>query len=224
MSFSVRGKTFELKLSSQKNTMKKTLKYGLGTLALTMMLATTVGAAAPSTAPGHNKLLCFDGPSDETIYGGDCTLMGNGAKGPATLDNTDGDIDGSYSGVYVESSKMYGKLLSDVTQVSFSYTGEATAGSPRYSIPVDTDGDGDANGYIFVAAYYCNDGAGYVDVINDSTCTIYTNFSDESFDNWADLVATHPDWSVADDQYVFIVADDAGIWTVSGVKFGKAGK
>jgi hypothetical protein len=203
--------------------MKKTLKYGVGALALAMMLTLSASAAAPTTAPGQNKLLCFDGTTDGG-YGGNCTLMGKGAKGPATLDNSDGNVNGSYSGVYVEASKMYNTLLSDTTQLSFSYTGDATAGSPRYSIPVDTNADTVSDGYLFVSALYCNDGAGYVDVVNDETCTIYTNFSSESFDNWADLVATYPTWSIANDAYIFIIADDAGVWTVSGVKFGKAGK
>lgn len=203
----------------------KKITYGIGIFVLALMFVTVVNAAAPNTAPGQNKLLCFDGPSEFTIYGGDCTMMGNGARGPATLDNTDGDVDGSYSGVYVENSNMYGALLSDVTQLSFNYTGEATAGAPRYSIPVDTNNDEITDGYLFVSAYYCNDGAGFVDVINDTTCTIYTNFSAESFDNWADLIATHPTWSVSNDgAYVFIIADEPGTWTVSGVKFGKAGK
>ena len=119
---------------------------------------------------------------------------------------------------------MYETLLSDTSQLSFLYTGEATAGSPRFSIPVDTNSDGTSDGYLFVSAYYCNDGAGLVDVINDPTCTMYTNFSAESFDNWADLIATHPDWEIANDAYVFLIADDPGIWTVNNVKFGKAGK
>ncbi len=202
--------------------MKKILTSGI--IALALAFAVTANAAAPTTAPGQNKLKCFDGPSEGTIYGGDCVLTSNGARGPATLDNTDGDVDGSYSGVYVDNSNLNGKNIGEVTQLSFSYTGTATAGSPRLSIPVDTNGDGTPDGYLFVSAFYCNDGAGLVDAINDPSCTIYTNFSSESFDNWADLVATYPTWFIANDSPIFIVADDAGMWTVSNVKLGKPGK
>ena len=193
-------------------------------------VASAAFAASPPgpvlTAPGQNKVLCFDGTTDGG-YNGVCTLKSSGAKGPATLNNIDGDSDpyNNYSGLYTPTSSMYGQLLGDVTQLSFQYGGDAaTAGSPRFSIPVSTDAGTTTDGYLFVSAGYCNDGNGLVDAINDPTCTIYTNFSSESFDNWADLVATHPDWTVGTDQYVFLVADDPGMWTINNVKFGKAGK
>lgn len=192
-----------------------------------VFMGSSIVLAAPiTTAPGQNKLTCFDGTTDGG-YTGVCTLNSKGAKGSATLNNNDGDLDpyNNYSGVYVLNSTMYETLLSGITQLSFSYTGDAaTAGSPRISIPVDTNDDGVSDGYLFASAYYCNDGAGMVDIINDPTCQIYTNFSADSFANWAELVALHPAWAIANDAYVFLVADDPGSWTVSNVKFGKAGK
>jgi hypothetical protein len=191
-----------------------------------LLLALTIGFnpafAAVGTAPGQNKLTCFDGTTDGG-YNGTCTLKGNGARGPAILNNNDGDTDpyNNYSGVYVEASTVYNSLLSDITQLSFNYSGDlATAGSPRLSIPVDTNNDGTTDGYLFVSAYYCNDGEGTVDVINDPSCTIYTNFSGESWDSWADLLVDYPDWSIANDAYTFIIADDPGMWTINAVKFG----
>jgi hypothetical protein len=189
-------------------------------LLLVLTLGFNSAFAAVPTAPGQNKLTCFDGVSEGTIYGGSCVMKSNGARGPATLDNIDGDIHGSYSGVYVETSTLYGELLGEVSQLSFNYTGVATAGSPRISLPVDTTGDGLTDGYLFISSYYCNDGEGTVDVINDATCTIYTNFSADSWANWDELVAAHPDWKIGTDAYVFIIADDVGMWTVSGVKLG----
>ncbi|HLP79547.1 MAG TPA: hypothetical protein VK158_02855 [Acidobacteriota bacterium] len=197
----------------------KTILIALVCAIMTLGLAM---AAPVATAPGHNKLLCFDGTTDGYGYGGTCTLMGNGARGPATLDNTDGDPDGSYSGVYVMNSVMYGQNLADVGQLQFEYTGDATAGSPRFSIPIDTNDDGLIDFWAYVSAYYCNDGAGLVDVINDATCTIYvSNDPLVSYENWAAFSAEFPDGQIATDNYVFIVADDAGLWTVEGVKFGK---
>ncbi len=190
-----------------------------------LLLALTIGFnpafAAVDTAPGQNKLTCFDGTTDGG-YNGTCTLKGNGARGPALLNTNDGDEDpyNNYAGVYVESSTMYGEILSDVTQLAFNYSGDdATAGSPRISLPVDTDGDGDTDMYLYISAYYCNDGEGTVDVINDSTCTIYSS-TGESWANWDELVSEYPTWTVANDNYVFIIADDPGTWTITGVKFG----
>jgi hypothetical protein len=198
----------------------------IGALLCAILAVTLVSAAPVQTAPGQNKLLCFDGTSDGLGYGGACTLKSSGAKGTATLDNSGGDPDGEYSGVYVLSSNMYGMPLSGVAQLSFLYTGTATAGSPRYSVPVDTDDDGDTDFWAFVSAYYCNDGGSLVDVINDQTCTIFVSYDPLiSYANWAAFVAANPGAEVAAlDNYVFIVADDAGLWTVNNVKFGKAGK
>lgn len=199
--------------------MKKLSYITLAALAAVLFTAGTASAAT-STAPGQNKLLCFDGTTDGG-FGGTCTLKGNGAKGPATLDNTDGNANGSYSGVFVENSNLNGSLLKDAKQLSFSYTGTATAGSPRFSLAIDTDGDADTDMFAFVSAFHCSDGAGLVDAINDPTCTVFVG--SESFPNWAALVAAHPTWRFADD-FSFVIADDAGLWTVSGVKLGKPGK
>jgi hypothetical protein len=199
---------------------KKILFTGLTAL-IAIVSVIAVASASISTAPGQNKLKCFDGVSDNTIYGGTCTLTSNGSRGPATLDNTGGDPDGSYSGVYVENSNLNGKTIGEVKSLSFTYTGTATAGAPRFSLPIDTDGDSDTDMYAFVSAYYCNDGAGLVDAINDTTCTIYVG--SESFANWSAMVTAHPEWEFADD-YSFVIADEAGIWTVNNVKLGKPGK
>jgi hypothetical protein len=184
-------------------------------LVLSVALAFDVAfAAAPAAAPGQNKLLCFDGTSDG--YGGTCTLLSKGARGPALLDTSSG----GYAGVYVEASTMYGSTLSSVKQLAYAYEGTAPgAGAPRMSVPVDTTGDGTTDMWLYIASYYCNDGAGTTDAIHDETCTIWTSTS-ESYANWAALVAAYPTATVATDNYVFVVADEPGTWTISGVKFG----
>ena len=187
----------------------------LGVLAFA--LAFLIGTAG--TAAAANPLLCFDGPSDGTIYGGHCTLNASGTG--ATLDNSGGDPDGSYSGVYFANSAISGKLLSDVSDLSFTYTGTATAGSPRISLPIDTNNDGVTDFYAFIGAFYCNDGAGHVDVMHDTTCTIFYSGNTTGDANWAAFVAAHPTWRVSND-VPFIVADDAGMWTVSNVHLGAA--
>jgi hypothetical protein len=187
----------------------------LGVLALGLaMLFANAGSATAA-----NPLLCFDGPSDGTIYGGHCTLNASGTG--ATLDNSGGDPDGSYSGVYFASSSLSGKLLSDVSDLSFNYTGTATAGSPRISLPIDTNNDGVTDFYAFIGAFYCNNGAGLVDPLHDSTCTIFYTGNIAGDPSWAAFVAAHPTWRVSND-VPFIIADDAGIWTVSNVHLGAA--
>ena len=107
------------------------------------------------------------------------------------------------------------------TQLGFNYTGVATAGSPRISLPIDVTGDGTTDFYAFIGAFYCNDGAGLVDPIHDSTCTIfYTGGPDSGYPNWAAFVAAHQTWHVG--AIPFVIADDAGFWTVSNVHLGEA--
>jgi hypothetical protein len=176
--------------------------------------ASSPSLAAAANANG-NKLQCFSGTTDGGSYGGTCSVTKDGV---ATLNNMDGDPDGSYSGVYLQNSNLDGKRLSDVNQLGFSYTGVAGAGAPRISLPIDTDANGTTDFYAFIAALYCNDGAGNVDAINDATCTIYAG--SESFANWAAMLAAHPDWRVGE-SLPFIIADEPGHWTVSNVRLGK---
>ena len=157
-------------------------------LALTAVVA--IGVAVPVAVAGNesgNKLSCFSGTQDGG-YNGTCTFTGS----VATLNNVDGDLDPVQQllGVYLQNSNLDGKPLAEISKLSFRYTGDpATAGSPRFSLPIDT-GSGTTAFYAFVSAYYCNDGAGLVDAVNDATCTIYAG--NESFANWAALVAAHP--------------------------------
>lgn len=165
---------------------------------------------AASTAPGQNKLRCFSGTTDGGIYGGKCKLI-NGGKGGVQLDNTGGDPDGSYSGAYILNNGLSGQDLSDVSALSFNYTGVAGAGAPRISLPISE------GGYAFLAAYYCNDGNGLADFINDETCTIWYN--DIAYANWAAFVAAFPEASVGSD-LPFIISDEPGSWTITNVDFG----
>ena len=191
--------------------------------------ATAVFAAPPATAPGQNKIQCFDGTTDGG-FGGTCTLESNGAKGKATLAVSSSSPTGDYAGVYTLESKLYGSTLAGLTQVSYHYTGTITPqpGNLSYNIPIDTDGNGSTEGYAFVDAYYCPGVGGNVDVINDPNCGIY--YQGVSFyPNWAAFAAAYPGAKVATDNYAFIIAErtpiePAAVWTVNNVKFGKGGK
>lgn len=169
--------------------------------------------AAPSfsksAAPGQNKLRCFSGPSDGTVYGGSCTLNGGVDATSAVLDNTDGDPDGSYSGVYIRNVDLTGKHLGDITQLSFHYDGTTPGGgAPRFSLPIS------GGVYAFIAAADCNNGSGLVDAINDETCTIY--YGSSSYANWAAFVTANSSVTLTS-ALPFIIADVPGRWTISDV-------
>ena len=179
------------------------------------------------TASAANPLRCFDGTTDTAhnqtggaVYGGVCTLDGSGTG--ATLDNSVAVGSGDYSGVYYATSGLSGKLLSEITELSFTFTGVPTAGSPRISLPLDTNGDGTTDVYAFIGAFYCDNGTGLVDAIHDATCAIfYTGGPVSGYPNWATFVAANPTFHVGN-SVPFVIADDAGIWTVGNVHFGVA--
>ena len=190
---------------------KRPIRF-LGIFAL-VLSAALLGNAG--TAAAANSLLCFSGTTDGSTYGGVCTILPGGTS--ATLNNTGGDPDGSYSGVYYASSSLSGKLVSSITQLSFDYTGVATAGSPRISLPIDTDNNGTTDFYAFISASHCGI-AGHVDIHNAGCLVFYTG-GPVSGETWATFSAHG--WRVATDGVPFVIADDPGIWTVSNVQLGQ---
>ena len=68
--------------------------FGIFALMSAVLLLGLVSAVPVATAPGQNKLLGFDGTTDGG-FGGIATVS-NGAKGPATLNNTDSNPNGDY--------------------------------------------------------------------------------------------------------------------------------
>jgi hypothetical protein len=185
--------------------------------------------SAPATAPGLNKLQCFDGTTDGG-FGGTCTLNSMGAKGSATLSLTSSNPNGDYAGAYTLESKLYGTLLTNVTQLSYQYSGTIAPqpGNLSLNIPISLGGGSTTDAYAFIDAYYCPGTGGSVDVIHDASCGIYYNGS-VFYPNWAAFVAAYPGASIATDNYAFIIAERtpselSAVWTVNNVKFGKGGK
>lgn len=186
--------------------------------------------APPATAPGHNKLVCFSGSTDEgSIYGGTCTIVGRGAMGPAILDVTSDDPDGAYAGVYYENGSIYGEPLADITHLSFNYVADdedLTPGNLRISLPVDENGDGITEMFAFIDVFYCPGTDGAVDVINDEECGIWYN--NIQYANWDAFIAAFPDALVAEDNFAFVIAErppgsNAASYRVNAVKIGKPG-
>ena len=205
------------------------------TLAAVLAGATPVNAAGTGNISG-NKLQCFSGTTDGGYFG-TCSVT---AGGVVTLNNnspTDtpagNDVTGTtnpndqYSGVFVENSNLAGKLLNTVNKLTFSYAAAsgtvASGGSPRFSIPIDTNGDGTNDVYAFIDTLGCNNGSaenGTLDAINDSTCTVALS-DGSSYPNWAAFVAANPTYRIASDTIPFVIADQPGYWTISNVQLGK---
>lgn len=183
----------------------------------------------PATAPGHNKLKCFDGPSEGTQFGGQCAI-GRGAMGPATLDVSSDDPDGDYAGVYYQESSIFGAALGDIKQLGYHYVAdddEIVPGNLSLNIPIDEDGDGVTEAYAFIDAFYCPGSDGVVDALHDEECGIWYN--NVQYDNWDAFVAAFPDALVATDNFAFVIAertptDGPATYRVNAVKIGKPGK
>ena len=186
---------------------------------------TSNNSSSATTTVNTQSLLCTDGTTDtlsgqtgDQIYGGTCTLTGPRS---ATLNNIPPGPNGAYSGVYFDPSALAGESLGSITTLSFNYVGSVLqASGPRFSVPIDTNGDGATDFYAFIDALYCNDGAGLVDAIHDSSCTIYwTGGPSEGAANWAAFVAANPGARIAN-SIPFIVADGPGAWDISNVHMG----
>ena len=199
----------------------KDLRIVAATLTAVAILITVAGsalAAAPSAAPGHNKILCFASGAAS------CTQSNSSAKGSATLSVTGAGTAALYYAGYNDS--IYGVTLPMVKDLSFFYAGAPTAGSPRFSVPIDQNNDGLTEAFAFVPAITCNNGNGKVDVIGDSTCLVYyAPDGVAGYPNWAAFAAAHPTYEVSlTDNYVFVVSDDIGSWTLDTVIIGKPGR
>jgi len=187
-------------------------------------------AAPPATAPGKNKLKCFDGPSEGAPQGGACTIQGRGAMGPATLDVSSTDPDGDYAGVYYQEGSIYGAELGDIKQLSFHYVAnddDLGPGNLSLNIPIDEDGDGTTEQYAFIDVFYCPGTDGVVDAIEDDACGIWYNSI--QYTNWDAFVAAFPDALIATDNFAFVIAErtpteNAASYRVNAVKIGKPGR
>jgi hypothetical protein len=139
---------------------------------------------------------------------------------------------GEYGGVY--RNKTSNKTLGSVT-LSFVNDRAAGGGAPRFSIPIDENGDKIAdthNGasiYAFVSADRCSTSAVST---SQADCIVDMNDGTGPYANWAAFVAANPTWRVATKEQVgvktngkpdyeetmpFIVADAQGDYLVHDV-------
>ena len=166
-------------------------------VAVLVCAVTAVIAVGASAAGG--KLKCFVG-SPAT-----CTIN-TGTAGSATLDTTDG----GYAGVYYNGSKAPGASLTSV-DYSFDYTCQPSnvetvtcvgGGAPRWSIPIDSTGDGKTDGYAFIDAANC----GYTGTVSTTAANCAVFYGPGSWVNWDAFAAANPTHRIGND-LPFVISD-----------------
>src|SRR6185503_14863954 len=173
------------------------------------------------TAAAANPLLCFDGTTDGG-FNGHCTLVAGGA----TLDTVDNDTNpnNAYAGVHYADSNISGDQIGTVTGLSFTYSCAATTncvtgGSPRMSIPIDTNMDDTTESYAFIDANNCGLTAAQSGIVTQS-CPVF--FGGTLYANWAAFVTAHSDYRIGkDDAVAFVIADQPFRGTVTNVQLGQ---
>jgi hypothetical protein len=189
-------------------------------------VAATATAGNPPTSTEMLKF--FNGGAGSiawTSAGGSSTASDNQAlRLSGTTQGTD------YSGAYAIGATSAGVLLSQFN-ASFDVKGFQGAGSPRISLPVDTNRDGSTDVWAYLSAFYCSgnarsqaaNGFDHVD-FQKSGCTIYTssaavlNGLSEPVNATGSIAYQYggftfnlndADWRVATDEQPFLILDEA---------------
>lgn len=199
----------------------KAIKQPIRFLSIFAFVLSAVLLGNGGTAAAANPLLCFDGTTDGG-FNGHCTLVAGGA----ILDTIDGDTNpnNAYAGVYYAESNLSGDPLAGVS-ASFTYAASAgttaTGGSPRLSIPIDTNNDGTTDNYAFVDTLGCNNGSADNGTLSlsDTTCTVAYG-GGGSWVNWAAFAAANPTWKISS-SVPFVIVDQPGRWIVTNVQLGQ---
>jgi hypothetical protein len=202
---------------------------GLAALVCAAILA---GPAGAGTATSNTMLKFFTGGAGTIAWtsdGGSSTGTDNQSLELAgTTQGTD------YSGAYAVDATAAGTPLAHLN-ASFDVKGYQGAGSPRISLPVDTNGDGSTDAWAYLSASYCTgtarsdaeDGFQHVD-FQDPGCTTYTSNGDVlhglcdaqtasgtiayQYGGFTFGVTDAPAscaWTVATDEQPFLVLDEA---------------
>lgn len=206
------------------------LKHPMKLLSIFALVLSATLFGNAGTAAAANPLLCFDGTTDTAngdtgglVFGGFCVLNPSGTS--AVLDTVVVGPDGSYAGVYYEVTSLSGELVGDVSDVSFDYECASainvfcvTGGSPRLSIPIDTDNDGTTESYAFIDAANCGQ-IGAMSGTVDLSCPVF--FGSTLYTDWAAFATANPDYRIATNSIPFVIADQPFRGTVSDVQLGQ---
>lgn len=176
-----------------------------------VLLAAVCGLLAGVALATGGKLKCF------ADNGASCTANGSSA----TLNST---AAGSDAGVYLSNGKsLTGSSLGGVS-FSFSYACARASnclagGSPRFSIPIDTNGDGVTDGYAFIDALNRGQmGTSGTVSSTDSSCKVF--FQSDAYANCAAFAAANPTYTIGN-SLPFVIADQPFVGTISNVTYTK---
>ncbi len=180
--------------------MKKWIFTALAVCALVLPAAAFAGKDHPFLTFGPGKVLV------------------NEKTKQASITNAPGESGGLYATKAAPSTKL--------SKVVFKFTtdGGVQGGAPRWSIPIDTNGDQLQDGYAFLDAAGCGatvgtNSAKVVTVVSTDNPNCKVNFGG-TYANWAAFAAAHPTWKVAKKNIPFIIADQPGDYHVYGFQFG----
>jgi hypothetical protein len=111
--------------------------------------------------------------------------------------------------IRLSKDKLTSRPLSHV-RFSFDSSGTVAGGAPRFSIPIDTNGDGNWDGFAFLDVNNC--GSTFVST-ESSTCKVF--YTTEVHDNWAAFAAAHPTYRVLG--FPFVIADQPGDYFIYNI-------
>jgi hypothetical protein len=199
-------------------------------LVATALVALPAAATNKCSNASNKKLKFFSYDTAEIVWQSnriDSPLDPNKSRIMIHVLLQDGIEPYDYAGAYNDCTGIEGKTIEQVRNLSYDFLNTSSqpvhvgAGSPRISVELDTNGDGDAELYAYLAGFHCEavlpedttwsraDFTGRV----SAGCSIYTNVSgphssDGTISAWQALAVAYPGAKVVD---AYLVADeDAG--------------
>jgi hypothetical protein len=174
---------------------------------LTVAAVAAIGFSSVAASASANKLQAF----------GTAVVTGPDS---ATIVNTAADQSG---GVFLNSRNMSGKPLNAIS-FSFVSTGDVAGGAPRFSIPIDADGNASTiEGYAFLDAAGCGATVGPNTTVSTlvstrvDTCQVSYNSQNYNYANWAAFAAANPTYRLDPGAIPFIIADVVGSYAVNSI-------
>lgn len=139
------------------------------------------------------------------------------------------DVD-EFGGVFINSKKQSGRLLSDV-DFAFTSSGDVAGGAPRFSIPIDDGSFDPTQDFAFIDAANCGatvgdnpEGEETVVSTENPACQVF--FDGTLYANWDAFAAANPTYRIAKGELPFIIADvlppgqSSGVYIVTDISLG----
>ena len=127
---------------------------------------------------------------------------------------------GEYGGVYIQSKSQSSKPLNKVV-FQFTSRGDVAGGAPRFSLPIDTDGNPNTIDYAFLDAAGCGAPVGpnttVATLVSTQNPVCKVNFNSVDYANWAAFAADNPTYRIGQGWTPFIIADVVGSYNVTDI-------